>query len=365
MAERATGELRKTVQRVSPKENLSLIRDMLPPRSVLSGSQPIYMELATGIGQLIESEKLPDGSRLPTVRELAASLSLSRGTVKHAYNRLEQQGLVSLTQGKGSFVTYLPDKGSVELSRKEQAMGAIDLMLDELNEMGFRRREIQIFLELKLRERDEHSEDLSIMLVANSPEERSIMLNAFSALPDLELFAYPFDDLLAGRISTEDFDAVVATEEVYRAIKLQETSRDSRSRLFLLGLCASPLSLISLARLPEDRKVGILSLSRTYGGELMEACVNYAHLSQHPELKLFHDKDIFNFIQDREVILVPAEYMGFIQQELNAALKEFVRRGGELILFRMDCERASLTRIREELEAMGEQRRQCQDSSKG
>ena len=157
------------MQRVSSEENLNLIREALTPCSLQSGTQPIYMELATGIGQLIQSEKLPDGSRLPTVRELAAGLSLSRGTVKHAYNRLEQEGLVSLTQGKGSFVTYLPDKGSVELSSKEQAMGAIDKMLDELNDLGFRRREIQIFLELKLRERDEHSEDLSIMLVANSP----------------------------------------------------------------------------------------------------------------------------------------------------------------------------------------------------
>lgn len=51
---------------------------------------------------------LPAGSRLPTENELALRFDVSRMTVRQAYQRLAQQGLIERRRGAGSFVLPPP-----------------------------------------------------------------------------------------------------------------------------------------------------------------------------------------------------------------------------------------------------------------
>lgn len=68
------------------------------------GEAAIYEQIVDGIGERIESGRLPPGSRLPTVRELAEELSLARVTVHKAYAELRERGLIDATVGRGTFV---------------------------------------------------------------------------------------------------------------------------------------------------------------------------------------------------------------------------------------------------------------------
>lgn len=65
---------------------------------------PIYRQLASAIGQLIESDVLRSGERLPATRDLAGRLGLNRTTVSAAYAVLEESGLIEGHVGRGSFV---------------------------------------------------------------------------------------------------------------------------------------------------------------------------------------------------------------------------------------------------------------------
>lgn len=120
-------------------------------RIVDDGVTPLYRQIMDAIISRVESGELPVGYQLPTVRELAAELGTSPGTVKHAYDRLAHMGLIEKTQGRGSFIAET--KATLGGSAKAQALFAIDRLLDELLELGFGEREIRIFLDLKLRER--------------------------------------------------------------------------------------------------------------------------------------------------------------------------------------------------------------------
>ena len=111
---------------------------------------PIYRQLVDSIHSAVKKGDLTSGHQLPTVQEMTEDLGIARGTVKRAYDELERLGLVEKVQGRGTFVCYQPSNSG---SRKEQAMAAIDGMLDQLEEMGFSPAEINIFLDLKLRER--------------------------------------------------------------------------------------------------------------------------------------------------------------------------------------------------------------------
>ncbi len=52
----------------------------------------------------IRSGLLPQGSQLPSVRELSKELEVSFVTVVKAYKELEKENLVTSIQGKGTFV---------------------------------------------------------------------------------------------------------------------------------------------------------------------------------------------------------------------------------------------------------------------
>lgn len=47
---------------------------------------------------------LPVGTRLPTIRQLAADLGLAAGTTARAYRELEQAGLIATRGRRGTFV---------------------------------------------------------------------------------------------------------------------------------------------------------------------------------------------------------------------------------------------------------------------
>jgi GntR family transcriptional regulator, transcriptional repressor for pyruvate dehydrogenase complex len=64
----------------------------------------IYQEIALQIRSHIENGEFPSGSRLPSERELAQQLKVSRPSVREALIALEVEGLVEVRTGSGVFV---------------------------------------------------------------------------------------------------------------------------------------------------------------------------------------------------------------------------------------------------------------------
>lgn len=64
-------------------------------------------------GRLLKGE-LKSGSRLPTVAALAEQLGVGAASVREAYRILESQGILEVTQGRGTFVSSaISDSGDV------------------------------------------------------------------------------------------------------------------------------------------------------------------------------------------------------------------------------------------------------------
>ena len=64
----------------------------------------LYGQLVDELERAIETGDLKDGERLPSERQLAAQLGLSRTTVVSSYRELESRGLVRSHVGRGTFV---------------------------------------------------------------------------------------------------------------------------------------------------------------------------------------------------------------------------------------------------------------------
>ena len=86
-------------------------------------SGPVYRDLVQALETDIRSGALKPGDRLPTHRELATSLGLSRGTVARAYEEAQRLGLIQSGIGQGTYVSH----DSVVQARREPDSGEIDL----------------------------------------------------------------------------------------------------------------------------------------------------------------------------------------------------------------------------------------------
>ena len=65
---------------------------------------PVYVQLAEQIRLLVRRGALSPGDPLPTVRELAVALGINANTVTRVYRDLQQEGLLRLERGLGTFV---------------------------------------------------------------------------------------------------------------------------------------------------------------------------------------------------------------------------------------------------------------------
>ena len=70
-------------------------------------ARPAFMQLYDQVRDLILDARLRSGTRLPSSRELAAELGLSRTTVVAAYDQLQSEGYVEQRRGAGTFVAEL------------------------------------------------------------------------------------------------------------------------------------------------------------------------------------------------------------------------------------------------------------------
>jgi DNA-binding transcriptional MocR family regulator len=82
---------------------------MLPSLRLAPG--PVYLALADSITALVRDGRVAAETRLPSERELAAELQLSRATVTAAYDQLRERGLLASRTGSGSYVTIPAEAG--------------------------------------------------------------------------------------------------------------------------------------------------------------------------------------------------------------------------------------------------------------
>src|SRR3990172_12073061 len=84
---------------------------------------PIYAQIMEQIRQQVASGELKLGDQLPTVRQLATELRVNWNTVARAYRLLDEAGLISTQQGRGTYIWEAPSAGVVSPLRQQGLEG--------------------------------------------------------------------------------------------------------------------------------------------------------------------------------------------------------------------------------------------------
>lgn len=287
---------------------------------------PIYQQLVDSIRAAIKNGTLPAGQKLPTVQEMTEKLGIARGTIKRAYDELELAGLVEKAQGRGTFVRYQPADSS---SRKEQAMAAIDAMLNRLEEMGFSPMEINIFLNLKLRQRAEQEAFVKVAVVECNAECLSHMSEQLRHISGVNLQAYLLENIEQYPYQlNEDFDLVVTTSS--HGDYLAEILPD-KVPLARTALRPSAHSLARVLKLQAGEKLGIVGYSLRFARLMYNTCKAYVEDAEVFEpITAESETELEAYLKDKTVVLVPKFYEKYFSARATELIQNF---GGAVI----DC----------------------------
>ena len=97
-------------------------------------ARPIYAQIMDGLKEQVSAGVLRPGDKLPSVRELAASLAINPNTIQRSYRQLEMEGWIVTVPGKGCFVCS--DERVAE-EEKKQLLAAFDAAAESLLAFGF------------------------------------------------------------------------------------------------------------------------------------------------------------------------------------------------------------------------------------
>lgn len=97
-----------------------------------AGGIPLAQQIREQMARSITKGELREGDLLPPVRLLAAQLKININTVRAAYQRLEQDGLVKTSQGVGTRVLPLNINRMMRLARAETT-NTVGVILPALN----------------------------------------------------------------------------------------------------------------------------------------------------------------------------------------------------------------------------------------
>ena len=125
----------------------------------LGSATPPYEQIRAQISKLIGLGTLAPGTRLPTVRSLAADLGIAAGTVARAYRELEQSGLIETRRRNGTVVAGTPAAGTVPETPAPETVAvdvtaAVERYIAEGRKAGFDDAALLAILRTRLNQQD-------------------------------------------------------------------------------------------------------------------------------------------------------------------------------------------------------------------
>ena len=92
-------------------------------------TRPFYQQIKDNVRQIVVSGALKKDEKLPSVRDMAASLAINPNTIQRAYRELESEGYIYTLSGKGTFVAEVDHSNQF---RQQELLPQFDKIVSEL-----------------------------------------------------------------------------------------------------------------------------------------------------------------------------------------------------------------------------------------
>jgi len=297
---------------------------------------PYYIQLKEQIKEKIRQGSWPAGTKLPTERDLAVQLGVSRNTVSQAYKDLEGEGILSSAQGKGTFVA---DSMVVmhQQSRKEKVLRIIDVAMEEAVEMGFSIDDFVSFVHVRGMEKKELLSRIKVGFIECNPEQ--LAERNWNLGPGVSLIPLLLDDVqdkVRGRDRLAAMDMVVTgvghLAEVKPLLHGLEVS--------MVGVSLQPRleTVVRIAKLAPGRPVALVCESRRFADKVIQALRQAGLYPQIEVLLCPETEQLEQVLAEVGAVVVAPSWRQVVEKALPHNMEcivfDFVPDGGSVSLLR-------------------------------
>jgi DNA-binding transcriptional regulator YhcF (GntR family) len=231
----------------------------------------------------------PIGSKLPTSRELAAELGAHRNTVAKAYHELANLGLVTVRQGRGTFVVALLDQGNGRPLATQVQGGLTDLVL-KARRIGLSEHELRELLDQQI-------------AAAYGSVRRGVFVecnpaDVDAAIAEIEMLTgYCLSPLLLQRLQKDPIRAVAGFDVVFTSLfhvkEVSDRLATGCAGVDVIGIYTQPdeAAIDQLARIPPGSRIGIV-VSNAEGARRFANQINTVTAAETTALVLPSDADV-------------------------------------------------------------------------
>jgi GntR family transcriptional regulator len=107
---------------------------------------PVYIQLVEQMITHLSEGELQAGEQIPTVRQMASELRINFNTVARAYRMLNEAGLISTQQGRGTYISEKPAAEKTEGLKQKALEAQIQRFIKLLKRQGYRPDEVESLL---------------------------------------------------------------------------------------------------------------------------------------------------------------------------------------------------------------------------
>ena len=100
----------------------------------IDNSLPVYVQIKAHIRDAVLTNEFPPGSRIPSVRDLAAQANVNPNTMQRALTELEHEGLLISNGTLGRFVT--DDSRIIDAMHQEAIAQAVRISAEHFKALG-------------------------------------------------------------------------------------------------------------------------------------------------------------------------------------------------------------------------------------
>ncbi len=297
---------------------------------------PYYLQIKNNIRQFIEKGQWTSGSKLPTERDLAKRLNVSRNTVSMAYKELVAEGYLFCRQGRGTFVAELnTHRGSesntnganytdIEIdshesnqnhmteleysknSRKEQILKMIDHNIEKALELGFSIEDFLAITHVRAREKQDNLSQLKIAFIECNQEQVNCFVKDLQLEAGVSVVPILLKDLKLSpetyRSELKDVGAIVTT--FFHVGEIKELLGELNIDIIPIALELQLESVVKIARFPAGANVGLVCISDNFANKffnsLKKAGINHINFTYTTATS---EKELISFVNSVDEVV--------------------------------------------------------------
>lgn len=270
---------------------------------------PLYLQIKYQIKKLLKEGSLKEKEQLPTERELAETLGISRNTVSMAYKELDLEDIISSIPGRGTFISQ---KNSDNIKLTEENVQAklteiIDLAINEALELNFELDEFKQLMDQRIKEKERLFKNINIVFIECNYEQlryfsEKLELGAgVSIVPILIDEIYQKPDEFKEKLRL--IDLVVTTFFHFEEVKKYLAKQKQR----VLAIALDPLmeTMVSIAHLSsKDKNMGLVCITEKFAQRVFQSikqsgikCLSFKFTTSH------HEDEIKKFLKGLDIVI--------------------------------------------------------------